>query len=132
MSIGGQIGLNRRVNSPKISRIRLSRPQSAPKTSISNNLERRLRFAVLLPRASQAVVSMEEEAHMILRSAIEAGQPIAGRKGLGSRIHEHFAQLGGVDPELPARSSLPVPAPFAGAQEGETSRDRSTQEKGPL
>jgi len=33
---------------------------------------------------------------------------------LGSRIHEHFAQLGGVELELPARSSLPIPAQFAG------------------
>jgi hypothetical protein len=30
---------------------------------------------------------MEEEARTILRSAIEAQQPIAGGKGLGSRIH---------------------------------------------
>lgn len=39
-------------------------------------------------------------------------QPVAGGKGLGSRIHEHFAQLGGVELELPERSSLPIPAEF--------------------
>ena len=54
--------------------------------------------------------SMEEEARTILRSAIEARQPVSGGKGLGSRIQEHFAQLGGVELELPARSSLPAPA----------------------
>ena len=58
--------------------------------------------------------SMEEEARTILRSAIEARQPVAGGKGLGSRIHEHFAQLGGVELEPPDRSSLPIPAQFAG------------------
>jgi len=54
--------------------------------------------------------SMEEEALTILRSAIEAQQPVAGGKGLGSRIHDHFAQLGGVELELPKRSSLPTSA----------------------
>ena len=58
--------------------------------------------------------SMEEEARTILRTAIEARQPVAGSKGLGRRIHEHFAQLGGVELELPERSSLPIPAQFAG------------------
>lgn len=58
--------------------------------------------------------SMEEEARTILRTAIESRQPVAGGKGLGTRIHEHFAQLGGVELELPARSSLPIPAQFEG------------------
>ncbi|MFM7169858.1 MAG: FitA-like ribbon-helix-helix domain-containing protein [Cyanobium sp.] len=56
--------------------------------------------------------SMEEEARTILRSAIEVQQPATGGKGLGSRIHAHFAQLGGVELELPERSSLPSPAQF--------------------
>jgi hypothetical protein len=50
--IGGQTGLNRRVNSPKISRIRPTLPQSAPRTFIRNKSERKLRFRALLPRAS--------------------------------------------------------------------------------
>ena len=50
--IGGQTGLNRRVNSPKISRIRPTLPQSAPRTFIRNKSERKLRFTTLLPRAS--------------------------------------------------------------------------------
>ena len=64
--------------------------------------------------------SMEEEARTILRSAIEARQPVAGGKGLGSRIHEHFAQLGGVELELPERSTPAIPALFEGEQGLET------------
>ncbi len=50
-------------------------------------------------------------ARMVLRSAIDA-RPSAAGKGLGSRIHDHFAQLGGVELELPERSSPPTPIPF--------------------
>ena len=57
--IGSQIGLNRRVNSPKISRIRPTLPQSAPRTFIRNKSERKLRFTTLLPRASLAVPEAE-------------------------------------------------------------------------
>jgi plasmid stability protein len=57
--------------------------------------------------------SMEEEARTILREAIEAKQPSAATKqGLGSRIQAHFAPLGGVELELPERSSQPSPAQF--------------------
>ena len=57
--------------------------------------------------------SMEEEARTILREAIEASQPSAATKqGLGSRIHAHFARIGGVEWELPERSSQPSPAQF--------------------
>ncbi len=57
--------------------------------------------------------SMEEEARTILREAIEAEQPSAATKqGLGSRIHAHFARLGGVELVLPERSSQPTPAQF--------------------
>jgi plasmid stability protein len=65
--------------------------------------------------------SMEEEARTILRSAIAARQPAAGEMGLGSRIHQHFAELGGVELELPERSSLPKPALFDGDSGLETS-----------
>jgi plasmid stability protein len=58
--------------------------------------------------------SIEEEARTILREAIEAKQPSAATtQGLGSRIHTHFAQFGGVELELPQRSSPPAPAQFA-------------------
>jgi len=57
--------------------------------------------------------SMEEEARTILREAIEAKQPsAASEQGLGSRIHAHFAPLGGVELELPQRSSQPTPPQF--------------------
>jgi plasmid stability protein len=68
--------------------------------------------AQLRVQAARHGRSMEEEARTILRSAIEGRQPITGGNGLGSRIHEHFAQLGGVELELPERSSLPTPAQF--------------------
>ena len=60
--------------------------------------------------------SIEEEARTILRAAIEATQPTGAGKGLGRRIHAHFAQLGGVELALPDRSSLPSPAQLS--QEG--------------
>ena len=51
---------------------------------------------------------MEEKARTILRSTLEARQPVAGGTGLGSRIHEHFAQLGGLELELTEPSSSPT------------------------
>lgn len=57
--------------------------------------------------------SMEEEARTILRSVIQAAQPAGTEMGLGSRIQAHFAQLGGVELELPERSSQPSPAQFS-------------------
>jgi hypothetical protein len=54
--IEGQTGLNRRVNSPNISRIKQILPQSAPRTSIWNKSECKLRFTALLPRASLIVL----------------------------------------------------------------------------
>jgi plasmid stability protein len=56
--------------------------------------------------------SMEEEARTILRAAIESSQPAAQAQGLGSRIQAHFAKLGGVELDLPERTSVPTPAEF--------------------
>lgn len=75
------------------------------------NLDERTK-AQLRIRAARHGRSMEEEVRTILRDAIEARQPAGSGQGLGSRIHAHFAQLGGVDLDLPERSSLPVPAEF--------------------
>ena len=50
--------------------------------------------------------SMEEEVRRILDRAVQQGE----EKGLGSRIAEQFAAIGGVELELPARS-LARPAP---------------------
>ena len=46
--------------------------------------------------------SMEEQARIILRQALEKPQ-----RGLGSRIHSRFAAIGGIDIELPLRRELP-------------------------
>lgn len=75
------------------------------------NLDERTKTQLRI-QAARHGRSMEEEARTILRSAIETRQPVTPGKGLGSRIHEHFAQLGGVELELPERSSLPTPAEF--------------------
>ncbi|WP_255001025.1 FitA-like ribbon-helix-helix domain-containing protein [Cyanobium sp. Alchichica 3B3-8F6] len=57
--------------------------------------------------------SMEEEVRTILREVLFRGpsKPSGpSRQGLGQRIHAHFDALGGVELELPDRSSQPQPA----------------------
>jgi plasmid stability protein len=71
-----------------------------------HNLDERTK-AQLRIQAARHGWSMEGEARTILRSATEARHTVAAGKGVGSRIHEHFAQLGGVELELPERSALP-------------------------
>ena len=83
------------------------------------NLDERTKTQLRI-QAARHGRSMEEEARTILRTAIEAQQPVAGRSGLGSRIHQHFAQLGGVELELPERSTPAIPALFEGEQGLET------------
>jgi plasmid stability protein len=64
--------------------------------------------------------SMEEEVRTILRDAIEANQPALAGQGLGSRIHAHFARVGGVELDLPIRTSQPTPAEFGSDSELES------------
>ena len=45
--------------------------------------------------------SMEEEVRRILNRAVDQGE----RKGLGTRISRIFAEIGGVDLEIPERSA---------------------------
>ena len=53
---------------------------------------------------------MEAEAREILAEAVATDpQP---RKGLGTRIHERFKAIGGVDLELPKREPMPEPPNF--------------------
>jgi plasmid stability protein len=52
-------------------------------------------------RAAENGRSMEAEAREILRAALLDDPP---RRGLGTRIHELFAPLGGVELELPPRN----------------------------
>lgn len=53
-------------------------------------------------RAAQHGRSMEEEARDILRRAVEAHAP---SENLGLAIHRRFAKEGGVEVDLPDRSS---------------------------
>jgi antitoxin FitA len=59
--------------------------------------------------AAQHGRSMEAEVRAILRERFAA--PERG-PGLGTRIHERFATLSGVDIELPERSERPRAAEF--------------------
>ncbi|MCP9782117.1 plasmid stabilization protein [Cyanobium sp. WKJ7-Wakatipu] len=56
--------------------------------------------------------SMEEEVRTILREALAWGVLKPDGPGLGQRVHAHFASLGGVELELPARRSQPRPPEF--------------------
>jgi NADH:ubiquinone oxidoreductase subunit D len=47
---------------------------------------------------------MAEEARVILRQGLMESQAAESREGVGNRIHNHFARLGGVELELPARA----------------------------
>ena len=51
--------------------------------------------------------AMEEEVRQILRQVVKPADKAASSEGLGSRIHSHFAQLGGAELELPSRSDTP-------------------------
>ncbi len=53
--------------------------------------------------------SMEAEVRAILRERFATPAP---ERGLGTRIHERFAALGGIDLELPQRSEQPRAAEF--------------------
>ena len=63
-------------------------------------------------RAAEHGHSMEEEVRQILRQVVEPTKPAATTEGLGSRIHNHFARLGGVELELPARNDTSTAASF--------------------
>ena len=61
----------------------------------------------LRQRAAAHGHSMEEEVRQILRQVVKPAESEATSEGLGSRIHNHFAQLGGIELELPPRSDTP-------------------------
>ena len=61
-------------------------------------------------RAASNGRSMEEEARIILRNAVEQ-EPVPER-GLGTAVHELFKPLGGVDLELPQREPMREPPRF--------------------
>ena len=70
--------------------------------NLDDALKRRLRV-----RAAQRGKSMEEEAREILRSALS--QEDISSSSLSSTIHGRFAELGGVDLQLPEREPLRQP-----------------------
>lgn len=55
-------------------------------------------------RAAHHGRSMEEEAREILRSALTASSPVKGN--LADAIRRRFAELGGIEMQLPRRDSL--------------------------
>jgi plasmid stability protein len=63
---------------------------------IDDELRNRLRV-----RAAENGRSMEAEVRAILRESLE--QPSQGR-GLGTRIHQRFGDIGGVEIDVPGRS----------------------------
>ena len=52
--------------------------------------------------------TMKEEVRQILRQVVKPADRAATSEGLGSRIHNHFARLGGAELELPSRSDTPA------------------------
>ena len=52
--------------------------------------------------------AMEEELRQIIRQVVKPADTAATSEGLGSRIHNHFARLGGAELELPSRSDTPA------------------------
>jgi plasmid stability protein len=75
--------------------------------NLDDEVKERLRLA-----AARHGVSMEEEARRILRSALAVAE---SEKGLGARIHEIWAAVGGWDMPEPERS-FPRPSPFEDEQ----------------
>ncbi|UCH26340.1 MAG: hypothetical protein JSV66_01435 [Trueperaceae bacterium] len=70
--------------------------------NLDEETKRRLRLL-----AARHGHSMEEEARRILSRAVHQDE----RKGLGTLIHRQFEAVGGVDLEIPPRSSVrPAPA----------------------
>lgn len=54
--------------------------------------------------------SMEAEARVLLAAALSGRRP---PRGLGSYIHDQFAEIGGVDLETPRRDELARAADFS-------------------
>ena len=70
--------------------------------NLEDSLKRRLRV-----RAAEHGKSMEEEAREILRSALSEEAPCPF--GLSSTIHRRFAEVGGVDLQVPEREPVRQP-----------------------
>ena len=76
--------------------------------NLDEDIKTRLRMA-----AARHGCSMEEEARRILKRALQAEE---SEYGLGTRIHNLFKDIGGVElPEI--ERSMPRPSPFGEEQE---------------
>ena len=89
------------------------RPESPPMplADVANLRIRNLDDTVrdrLGQRAIDHSHSMEEEVRQILRQVVKPADTAATSEGLGSRSHNHFAQLGGIELELPSRGDTPA------------------------
>ena len=62
----------------------------------------------LRQRAAEHGHSMEEEVRQIPRQVVQPDDTATTSEGLGSRIHNHFAQLGGIELELPSGNDTPA------------------------
>ena len=76
--------------------------------NLDDDVKTRLRV-----RAAANGRSMEEEARLILRKAVERK---TGSKNLASTIRGRFAPLGGVELKLPTRRPMREPPPFGEAE----------------
>ena len=72
---------------------------------VDEHLKSRLRIT-----AAEQGVSMEEQVRIILRQALLPNEP---KKSLGSRIHQRFTELGGIDLKLPLRTASRTPPDFS-------------------
>ncbi|WP_419950355.1 FitA-like ribbon-helix-helix domain-containing protein [Candidatus Palauibacter sp.] len=70
--------------------------------NLGDGVKHRLRI-----RAAKHGRSVEEEARVILRAAVEPEEMSA--KGLGTAIHELFKPFGGVELEIPPREPMREP-----------------------
>ncbi|MFC5473157.1 FitA-like ribbon-helix-helix domain-containing protein [Paraherbaspirillum soli] len=70
--------------------------------NFDDDLKARLRIEAALHQRS-----MEEEVRVILRRALTKPNE---QGGIGSRIHQRFAVLGGAELDLPERQEKPCPA----------------------
>lgn len=75
------------------------------------NLEPSIKDKLRLTAAAHGR-SMEEEVRTILRNVLAQPASTTAQMGMGDRIHARFAELGGVELELPARTGLPRAADF--------------------
>ena len=62
----------------------------------------------LRQRAAEHGHTMKEEVRQILRQVVKPADTATTSKGLGSRSHNHFAQLGGDELTLPSRCDTPA------------------------